>query len=477
VQLGPSRAAERVARGDWQTPPAITEAVAARVEAMLGRAPGAVLEPTCGVGAFLAAARARWPGARLVGVELEAAHAAEARVRVPGATIVEASAFDLDFARALEGAPAPLLVLGNPPWVTLATLGAIGAENAPPRARPASLVGLDALTGRANFDLAEWTALALARSLAGRDAAIALLCKASVARRLALRAAAGDVPLAPGAVVRIEARRIFGAAVEAVLFVARVAPSDPGARWPVFASLDATAPASALAVEGGALVADADAFARTRHLAGRSSPAWRSGVKHDCAPVMELSRDGDALVNGLGERVDLEPEHVLPLLKGTDVARGRLDPRRAVVVPQRALGDDTASLASTAPRTHAYLDRHRDRLASRRSKVYRGRPPFAIFGVGPYAFAPWKVAVSGLHRAPSFALVGPHEGRPVLFDDTCYFLPFEDEAAARRAHAALVSPLAADFFRARLFADDKRPVTKALLGAIDLEAVARYLPR
>jgi hypothetical protein len=142
-----------------------------------------------------------------------------------------------------------------------------------------------------------------------------------------------------------------------------------------------------------------------------------------------------------------------------------------VVVPQRGLADDPAALQRTAPRTWAYLCAHRASLAARRSSVYRGRPEFAVFGVGPYSFAPWKVAVSGLHKRCEFALVGPEDGRPVLLDDTCYFLPFDDEAEARASWAALGSAAAREFFAARVFWDAKRPIRKALLQTLDLRAL------
>ncbi|HSO35319.1 MAG TPA: hypothetical protein VLT33_22475, partial [Labilithrix sp.] len=231
--------------------------------------------------------------------------------------------------------------------------------------------------------------------------------------------------------------------------------------------------AAALGLVDGALVADARAYARTRHLAGVCVPEWRSGLKHDCARIMELTRRGETWVNGLGETVDVEPALIYPLLKSSDVANGRAAAARAVIVPQRALGEDTAPLRRSAPRAFRYLSRHRALLEGRKSSIYIGQPPFAIFGVGPYSFAPWKVAISGLYKRSAFTLVGPHQGRPVILDDTCYFLAFGSARAARRAAAALGSELARDFLAARIFWDNKRPITKAILQALDLRALER----
>ena len=115
--------------------------------------------------------------------------------------------------------------------------------------------------------------------------------------------------------------------------------------------------------------------------------------------------------------------------------------------------------------------------AARRTEEhhYRGQPPYAIFGVGPYTFAPWKIAISGLYKRCVFRLVGPRDTetsqRPVVLDDTCYFLPFTSKSAAKRALAALQSPLAQDFLTSRVFWDAKRPINKALLQSLDLGAV------
>jgi hypothetical protein len=96
-----------------------------------------------------------------------------------------------------------------------------------------------------------------------------------------------------------------------------------------------------------------------------------------------------------------------------------------------------------------------------------------MFGVGAYSFTPWKVAVSGLYKRCAFMLVGPHEGCPVMLDDTCYFLPFETKDEAREVCSLLRSDLARDFFTARVFWDAKRPISKSVLQKLDLAALRR----
>jgi hypothetical protein len=129
-------------------------------------------------------------------------------------------------------------------------------------------------------------------------------------------------------------------------------------------------------------------------------------------------------------------------------------------------------MGRTAPRTWRYLEAHRDLFQARKSSIYSGRAPFALFGIGDYAFAPWKVAVSSMHRKPRFALIGPVAGKPALFDDTCYFLPFEEESEARAVAEILNSQTCQQFLASLIFEDAKRPITVELLQRLNLGALA-----
>jgi hypothetical protein len=77
-----------------------------------------------------------------------------------------------------------LLVLGNFPWVTNSQQGTIGSDNLPKKNNFQSHIGLDALTGKSNFDISEWMLIHAMQWLQNRDATLAMLCKTSVARKL-----------------------------------------------------------------------------------------------------------------------------------------------------------------------------------------------------------------------------------------------------------------------------------------------------
>jgi hypothetical protein len=178
------------------------------------------------------------------------------------------------------------------------------------------------------------------------------------------------------------------------------------------------------------------------------------------------------LRNKLGDSVLIEPEYLYPLLKCSDLANGRSVPGKMVVATQKRVGDDTGAIEARAPRTWDYLNAHSERFRARKSSIYKEQTPFALFGIGDYTFAPWKVAVSGLYHHPRFVVVAPHERKPVLFDDTCYFVPFADEAEARVVADILNSKACRSLMEALMFEDAKRPVTVELLRRLNLNAIA-----
>ena len=276
------------------------------------------------------------------------------------------------------------------------------------------------------------------------------------------------------AIYAIDAQRHFDAAVDAALLVTHFVLGSSDLQAKVYASLHADAAQTTLGYDDGTLLADAVAYRRWKRLGGDGA-AWRSGVKHDCSKVMELRREGGKYRNRLGELVQLEDECVFPMLKGSDLAHVAEKQGRFMVVPQRKVGEETAPIQRRAPRTWAYLTAHADLFNRRASSIYRNRPPFSIFGVGDYSFAPWKVAISGFSKKLEFVVVGPAGGRPVMLDDISYFLPCQTEEQARLAAELLNSPAAREFYGAFVFWDGKRPITAELLRRLDLRKLAEKL--
>lgn len=189
---------------------------------------------------------------------------------------------------------------------------------------------------------------------------------------------------------------------------------------------------------------------------------------------MELTRDETGIFrNGLRETVDIEPDLLFPMLKSSDLANSRTGTiARYMIVPQHYVGEETGKIASLYPKTWAYLQNHLPAFEKRKSAIYRNRPPFSIFGVGDYTFAPWKVAISGLYKNLTFQAIGPHDNKPVVLDDTCYFMPCDCEEEAMFLAKVLNAKPAEKLLNAMIFFDSKRPVTKDVLNQINIEALA-----
>jgi hypothetical protein len=221
------------------------------------------------------------------------------------------------------------------------------------------------------------------------------------------------------------------------------------------------------------LIADISAYELSKHLITSEHFAWRSGVKHDCAKVFELEFEDGIFRNGLNEKVEIERDFLYPMLKSSEIAAETYrNPRKWMLVTQRAIGEDTKGIRHIAPKTWQYLLDHADLLNARASSIYIGRPRFSVFGVGAYSFSDWKVGISGLYKKLSFRVVGPHQDKPVVLDDTCCFLACESQAQAETVANLCNSDTARRFFSTFIFWDNKRPITVDLLRQLNLIMLA-----
>lgn len=458
--------------GDFQTPEALVREIfhvlhLDRYERLL--------EPTCGVGNFMRVAASLSPGLEMFGVEAQEHYASAAR---SFARVDTANAMTYDFAGGISWQhKGKLLVVGNPPWVTNAALTSLDSTNKPVLSNIRGLKGLDALTGASNFDIAEAIILRLVGSLAGEAPTIAMLCKTQVARNVLAYAEQYGLGVLGSQMYLIDAKRWFNAGVDACLFVLELAPGESNYISDVFDSLSSVAPSKKLGAIGGRMVSDVERYENTKAADGTSPIEWRQGIKHDATHAMELVElDGPRKKSG--EIVDVEADYVFPLLKCTDVARGRtLTATKWMIVPQRHTGDDTSRLRSAAPKLWAYLEDHSELLDGRKSSIYRNRSRFCIFGVGEYSFSTFKVAISAMHKEPQFRFVGPLGGRPAVFDDVTYFTSFDEAEKAAIVTAILVSKPAQDLLESLTFTDSKRPITKKLLQRLDLAVLAELSSR
>ena len=467
--------------GDFQTPVSLAEKVVQVLKENHGINPDVIIEPTCGKGAFVLASYNEFKHSRILGflINPEYVDAANSILEHPAATgcvsVVEADFFDTDWEEILSGLRGYFLIIGNPPWVTSSDLGILNSKNLPQKSNFQSRKGIEAITGSGNFDISEWMLLQHINWLSKREGTIAMLCKYAVARKVMRQIRKNVNHHFFGCIYPIDAEAYFCASVEACLFV--LTTGHENVDYEVYESLDSVNSSRTIGERDGFVVSNVKNYEKWRHLKGQDPRyIWRSGIKHDCAKIMEMEPVGEGYKNGLGEIIKCEKDCLYPLLKGSDVGNGRISSyRKVALVTQKTVGEDTSQIKMTAPETWKYLVEHREYLDRRRSSIYKNKPDFSVFGVGPYTFKQWKIVISGLYKRLKFSLVGPLDGKTVVFDDTVNFLSFDTEEEARFIYRLVTSVPAIEFLESMIFWDEKRPVTVEILRRLSLKEVAREL--
>ena len=469
--------------GDWQTPLDLAQASCKKL-IELGINPDFVIEPTCGVGAYVLAADQAFPKAKAIhGYEVNPDYLDKLRDRLAGLVnadrihVHEADFFANDWDANLADVDGSLLVIGNFPWVTSSQQGAIGGTNLPMKSNFQGHSGFDAMTGKANFDISEWMLLKCLGWFRKRPGAIGMLVKTAVARKVLSQAQKQGATVVDAFMFNIDSKKNFNAAVDACLLVIRFDPAASNAthEYTVFKDLNAEH-GTRVGHRDGKTVGDLDAFDANSHLIGKSPQKWRSGVKHDCSSVMEFTWTPEGFSNGLDEVVVMEGTYLFPLLKGSDVGSNKLWRKKFTLVTQRAVGESTELIRLLAPRTWDYLVAHGELLDARGSSIYAKNPRFSIFGVGDYAFRNWKIAICALYKKLEFRLIGPIEGKPVMFDDTVYYISFDNREEAEVALAQLNSPDVHKLMSSMIFWDEKRPIKTTILNVVDFEKVSGGVP-
>ncbi len=469
--------------GDFQTPEELAIHVIGVLQ-RLGIHPASIIEPTCGKGSLLIRAMKAYPHvARSIGVDINADHLNILRERVTKegldtrVDIFHSDFFNTDWNRLLETIPQPLLIIGNPPWVTSAALSMLQSANLPKKSNFHGRQGLAALTGKSNFDISEWMLLQQLTWLSARDGTLAVLCKMAVARKVLVYAWQHKMKMCSANIFKIDAQKHFNAAVDACLLVIQTGSNSTAQSCPVFNNCTDLVPTMNLGYLDHLVLSHATAYQNLRYLSGTDTfYTWRSGIKHDCSKIMELVQTGDGFMNGNGRMVSLEHEYVYPLLKSSDIGNNRINGRQKhMLVTQRYVGEDTDKIKTIAPKTWDYLQSHRDIFARRASSIYKNRPDFSIFGVGDYTFAPWKVAISGFYKRLRFVVVPPIYEKPVVFDDTVYFLSCSSQQEAFFIACLLNSDLAQEFLNTMIFWEDKRPITIDILKRLNIQSLAQSL--
>ena len=272
----PTQISKRIEYGDFQTPNVLCDKIC-EILCDLNVSPKSVVEPTCGTGSFLRASVNAFPECeRVLGFEINPDYVMASRT-VEKASVHCEDFFEKDWPTTLNILREPILVIGNPPWVTNAVLGTLSGRNLPAKSNFRGLKGFAAITGKSNFDISEWMLLHLLEWLSGRSAVLAMLSKTVVARKVLQYAWGKRLQVKTSAMYSVNALEHFGASVDACLLICVLEPGTSAQECTVHHSLDASTPDSVVAFRNGRLVANLKMLERYEHLYGRSPIRWRSG--------------------------------------------------------------------------------------------------------------------------------------------------------------------------------------------------------
>jgi hypothetical protein len=305
---------------------------------------------------------------------------------------------------------------------------------------------------------------------------MAMLAKNSVIKNIMYDLPKTNYSISDIAALKFDAKAYFNASVKASLFRCRLGKETQQFTCKISHLDTSNSVEKEFGWIGNKFVSDIYLYKNNSIFDGICPLVWRQGVKHDCSKILELQKSGGNFTNGFSEQLEIEDDLIFGLVKSSDLQSPLIvEPRKYIIVTQKKVGEETSYIERTFPKLYKYLTENVRFFTERKSSIYKGKPQFSVFGVGDYSFKPYKVAISGLYKKPSFSLVLPFNDKPIMLDDTCYFLGFDDIVEALSVFAVLSSTFTMDLLRAITFTDAKRPYTKDILMRIDLLKIAGHL--
>lgn len=481
---------DRAEYGDFQTNSNLANKITLHLSSK-AIAPEVVIEPTCGKGNFINASLRNFKNIKnIFGVEIYKPYVWETKFNIvdfflsnpnsnkPEISIVHCNVFDFDFKEiAKKHSTNEVLIIGNPPWVTNSKLGSLNSNNLPKKTNFKNHSGLDAMTGKGNFDIAEFITLTMIETFQNMKGNLLLLVKNSVIKNIVFDQNKNRYKISAIEKHCIDSKKEFNVSVEAALFYCKLntPPTFECAEFDFYNNLKSQLKFGWL---NDKFVSNIDTYIHTKEIDGECPFVWRQGLKHDCSIVMELDKVNGHYVNGLNEKVKLEDGLVYGILKSSDLKNTVINQtRKFTIVTQKKVGQETKYIKNEYPKTYQYLTQHQANFEARKSSIYNNKPLFSIFGIGDYSFKPFKVAISGLYKTFHFTLILPQDNKPVMLDDTCYLIGFDKLEFAVYAIILLNFDTTVRFLQSVTFPDAKRTFTKDVLMRINLLELAKQIDK
>lgn len=462
---------EKLEFGDYQTPIDFCDKVTKIVQKEFE--PDVILEPTFGVGNFIKSSSNNFKKFKTIyGIEINNNYFADVNENVKKFIGFNENIFEFNHNKIINeiSEKDKLLIIGNPPWITNSQLMSANLQNLPQKNNFKRLNGFNSITGSSNFDICEYIIIDLLNKYKSQNAYIAMLCKTSVVINIIKEINKYNFSISDIKMYQFDAKKVFNVSCESCLFCARIGNKKSNI-VNVFNIDNDERLLYKFGWKNNKFYSNFNLL--NDSIDGKFPIEWRQGIKHDCSKVMELKSNSDGTYeNKLKETLKIESNLVYPLLKSSDIKENYITQSdRFVIVPQKKIKQETTYIKKLYPKLWNYLSNHKSYFDARKSSIYKNCPRFSIFGIGEYSFSKYKVAVSGFYKKPNFSVLSAD--KPIMLDDTCYFIGFENEIDAIITMVLLNSPIVQDFLYSIAFLDKKRPYTKDILMRIDLAKVMK----
>ncbi|NHI94144.1 MAG: hypothetical protein EAX96_16760 [Candidatus Lokiarchaeota archaeon] len=478
--------------GEFQTPIHLTNEICCYFKNK-NYNPQIIFEPTCGEGNFIISAIEYFPSLNYVYcVDLQGKNEWIFKLKLIKLAFERDLNLEIEFYRDnifshklrkgfeedIAKSNNKLLILGNPPWITNSELSILNSKNLPKKKNIKNVRGIDAITGKGNFDISEAIILNVIQKFSTVKSKMAMICKTSVIKNIIKAIPNLNLQVSENKVFPIDANKEFKINANAGIFVTNLG-SGQDISCLVGSFNEKNEIFKEFGYIGNVFVSNFENYKNYQHLEGKSKYEWRQGVKHDASKIMVLkSITNGKYVNGLNEEIIIEDEYLYPFLKGSMLKSPILNNnsiKHLIIMTQATLNQDPEIIALKNPKLWFYLNSHSKYLDNRKSIVYKDRPRFSIFGVGDYAFKPYKIGISGFNKNPKFCLIFPIKNKPVMLDDTSYYLSFESFNAAFYIWILLNSEDVRNFLLSIAFLDSKRPFNKGNLMRIEIQKYLKLI--
>ena len=445
--------------GNYQTPLFFTNQICEYLKNDLKINPNAIIEPTCGIGNFLKST-SKFFNKPSYGIEIDEEKLNRIDTKIPDLTLINEDILTFNF----NNIPNydSYLIIGNPPWNTNTYLFKTNSD----------IQNTDNSNILDNFEISELIILKIIEEFKNKSATIAFLCKRIVSRKIFIELIKNNVPFSFIKQLNFNFYDIFGSDEDACLFIIQFGGTRLAEKTCEVA--DISNPSQTLYKFGF----KSDKFYynidKNPKIDGKCQIDWKSGVKHDCGKIMELTHKNKRLINMENEKVSIENILIYPLLKSQDLKKPIINKTsKYILITQQKIKQDTSYIKTKAPKTWQYLNNNKKYFNNRKSSIYKNAPDFSIFGIGEYSFKKYKVAISAFHKDPMFSLV--YSEKPIMLNDACYFMSFDNYDDAYITMLILNSSLVKKFMKNKAVLDSKRHYTKKLLKQIDINKCLKIL--